>query len=1370
MVETSVVGRFHLTTGAVLVMGLFAIFSQASSKLVHKEGYCIWYDVCSENHVNGKALNCLYNGPAKPMSKPEDIALLKEVCPHLVPDEGPPLTCCSPSQLHNLKSGLQVPDQTFSRCPSCLHNFYKLYCEFTCSPDQSVFLNVTKISTDFAPFNKTHNDSSSAMETVSGADSAFRPRQADTTPVLEDSAHKNGSSYVLSVQEIDYYLTDTFAGGIYNSCAYVLFPSSNSRAISMYCGGYTADQCSPKHFLDFMGDANNGQTPFQINFHITNNKTKPLPGNMTSLNASYVACSQAVTNDTDPCSCQDCPAMCPPQPDVPPPPPEWTILGLYGPLFISICVFCGFLVVFVMSLALYYGCRRKNELRTSVNINGDTHPSSNRYVTPNDISCIEKIGEFFERKLQQLFLMWGRLCANNPIKVIVVCIVLVAAACVGVMYLEITTNPVELWSAPTSQARLEKNYFDEKFGPFYRTEQLIITSPNHNWTTYSTYPYGDVIPFGPVLSKDILHQVLDLQLQIEHMKVWFEAEKRHITLKDICFKPLSPDNDNCTIESVVQYFQNSHEQIDREAFDSSGLWKVADYHDHFIYCSMSPASLNDTTQLHDPCLSTYGAPVFPWVVLGGYDGQNYANSTALVITFVVNNYLPGEANSSASRKLDMATTWEKAFLEFISNNYTNKNLSISHSAERSVEDEIERESYGDVITILISYLLMFAYVAITLGKITRCNRLLIDSKITLGLSGVLIVLCSVGASLGLLAYCGVATTLIVIEVMPFLVLAVGVDNIFILVQRYQRDVRMAYEDRSDQIGRVVGEVGPSMLLTSLSESIAFFLGALSSMPAVRAFSLYAATAVFIDFLLQITAFVALLSLDSKRQESGRLDVCCCVPTAKKEPVPKEDGILYSFMTKYYAPFLMKNWLRPIVTIIFVFMFCGSAVLMTKVEVGLDQKLSMPEDSYMIDYFNNLSEYLSIGSPVYFVTKDGYNFTSEVEQDKICGGSGCNDDSLTSQVYHASQISNYTRIAHPASSWLDDFFDWLNAGGAIPCCRYYNQSGQPFCPATVGANKTCITCHSGSEKGRRPTTKEFNKYLPYFLEDNPGTECAKGGHAAYGSAVTFEDGRVGATYFMTYHTTLKTSSDFIESLKHARNISANITSMLAVDYPGFEVYPYSVFYVYYEQYLSIKDDALFNLGISLAAIFLVTFTLLGLAFYSALIICITIIMILVNIMAVMYLWNISLNAVSLVNLVMAIGISVEFCSHIVRAFAVNTSLTRKKRAEFALGHMGSSVLSGITLTKFVGIIVLAFAKSQIFKVFYFRMYLCIVVFGAAHGLIFLPVFLSYAGPSVNKAKLYNEQLQDKPVARSSSINEKSPLLRHRNELPTGEYYT
>ena len=61
-------------------------------------------------------------------------------------------------------------------------------------------------------------------------------------------------------------------------------------------------------------------------------------------------------------------------------------------------------------------------------------------------------------------------------------------------------------------------------------------------------------------------------------------------------------------------------------------------------------------------------------------------------------------------------------------------------------------------------------------------------------------------------------------------------------------------------------------------------------------------------------------------------------------------------------------------------------------------------------------------------------------------------------------------------------------------------------------------------------------------------------------------------------------------------------------------------------------------------------------------------------------------------------------------------------------MGSSILVGIGSTKFIGVIVLAFAPSTLFRLYYFRMYLCIVVLGLFNGLLLIPLLLSRFGPA------------------------------------------
>ncbi|KAK1406674.1 hypothetical protein QVD17_42191 [Tagetes erecta] len=1259
--------------------------SNVTSREKHGENYCAMYDICGARS-DGKVLNCPFGSPSV---KPDDLlsAKIQSLCPTISGN-----ICCTATQFDTLRSQVQQAIPFLVGCPACLRNFLNLFCELTCSPNQSQFINVTTIS-------KTKNNS-----TVGG---------------------------------IDYFITDAFGKGLFDSCKDVKFGTANSKAID-FVGNAAKNFKEWYAFIGRKADPNIPGSPYAINFR----SDADVSVGMKAMNVSAYSCGDTSLG----CSCGDCPSSPACSSSAPQPFHENDSCSVKIGSLKAKCIEFSLAIVYIVlaSLFLWWGLFHKTKERSSnfiakSTINATDGSPSQQFHRKKDENIRMQMLEnnpqitsgvrlsVVQGFMAKNFRLYGTWVARNPILVLCSSLAVVILLSVGLIRFEVETRPEKLWVGHGSRAAEEKKYFDSHLAPFYRIEQLIIATKRHS---------AHEKPPAPIVTEENIKLLFDIQAKVDGIRANYSGSL--VSLTDICMKPLG---EACATQSILQYFK-----MDPKNYEDFG--EV----DHVEYCFQHYTS-------DENCMSAFKGPLEPSTALGGFSGNNYSEASAFIITYPVNNAIDKESNETKK-----AVAWEKAFIRLVEDELLpmveSKSLTLSYSSESSIEEELKRESNADAVTVLISYLVMFAYISLTLGDTPRFTYFYISSKVLLGLSGVILVMLSVIASVGFFSAIGVKSTLIIMEVIPFLVLAVGVDNMCILVHAVKRQqVDLSLEGR---ISNALAEVGPSITLASLSEVLAFAVGSFIPMPACRVFSMFAALAILLDFLLQVTAFVALIVLDFLRAENHRVD---CFPCIKIPGSPadsdqgnsqRKSGLLTRYMKEVHAPILGVWGVKLAVISVFAALSLASIALCTRIQPGLEQQIVLPRDSYLQGYFNNVSEYLRIGPPLYFVVKN-YNYSSESSQtNQLCSINNCGSNSLLNEISKASLVPKSSYIAKPAASWLDDFLVWVSPE-AFGCCRkftngtYCPPDDQPPCCSSSdgscsvnGICKDCTTCFRHSDlQNDRPTTTQFKEKLPWFLSALPSADCAKGGHGAYTNSVElngFEDGVIRASSFRTYHTPLNKQVDFVNSMRAAREFSSRVSDSLKI-----EVFPYSVFYMFFEQYLDIWKTALISLAVATCAVFVVCL-IITCSIWSSGIIAIVLVMILVDLLGVMAVLDIQLNAVSVVNLVMSVGISVEFCVHITHAFLVSSG-DRDQRTQEALGTMGASVFSGITLTKLVGVIVLCFSRSEIFVVYYFQMYLALVLLGFLHGLIFLPVLLSMVGPPSRRILI--ERKDDNKASASSS---------------------
>ncbi|KAF9485399.1 multidrug efflux transporter AcrB transmembrane domain-containing protein [Pholiota conissans] len=1332
-----------------------------------------------------KPLPCPYDGP--PL-EPDDKTrqLLGDICGEELLNR--PI-CCTSDQLETLRDNFEMIEPLIGACPACRNNFRSFFCTFTCSPEQSTFLNIT-----------------STQKSTSGE---------------------------IAVKTLDFYVADKYGEGFFDSCKEVQYGNTNGYAMDFIGGGAK----NATSFLRFLGDKKDLGSPFQINF--------PLSPNPDIQPLDRVARKCADDDLLSRCTCIDCPDVCPSIPPVSPPNsgPTCHVGQLSCLSFILILTYSIAVVGFLLGYLVQTTIRKRRERRyervalatdaaspsrthvrglvgagsLAQNLEEDSliNQSESRHLG-RGASLLDPIDTVQPRQyplntiLRRGFYKLGLHTASSPFLTSAIVFLLIGLLNIGWKKFEIETDPVRLWVSPSSESKQQKEYFDEKFGPFYRTEQIFVMSlagsaelPPSNFSRQAI----EVGNKPPVLSWHSLKYWFNVESEIRRLN-----SSSGYTLHDVCFKPAG-NSEPCVVQSIAGWFGNSLDNYNEETW-SKQLQK----------CAHTPTD----------CLPDFKQPLGPQYVLGGIpltdsDEKDYLNAEALVITYVVSDSLDPAVQAKAME-------WEEALKDYLTDlsqrSGAEASLEIAFSTGVSLEEEINKSTNTDVKIVILSYLAMFFYISLTLGSgsaskeedgvaaslvewgrnfpklfsrnglssstlsvdsrnsprlFPRLPRsLFVGSKFTLGLFGILLVILSVSSSVGLFSFLGVKVTLIIAEVIPFLVLAVGVDNVFILVheldrqnflhgpnaatQNYQgpgfsapmsptNSHRSPFDSTNEEIdasslplylppeeriARTLARMGPSILLSTITETVAFGLGALVPMPAVRNFALYAAGSVFLNATLQVTVFMSALLLDLKRYEANRIDCFPCVRLPSR--IALVDGPTMSsglgrigrFIRRYYVPFLLKPLVKGFVLVAFSGVFVASVISMQHIQLGLDERLALPSESYLVNYFDNLDAYLDVGPPVYFVARD-IDVTQRTGQRALCGRfSTCDDLSVANRLEAERKRTESSFIAEPSASWIDDFLRWLNPSN-FQCCRVRKADTSVFC-GPRDRERLCQPCYQDKQPPWNvtmdglPEDEEFMRYFRQWWNSPTSEECPLAGKTSFGTAIALTEGgdKIEASHFRTFHSPLKNQQDLINAFAAAHRIAEELSEDI-----GTQVFPYSLFYVFFDQYAHIVAITQEILGLGLAAVLIVTACMLG-SWRTGSIVTGVVALTVVTVMGVMPLWNISLNAISLVNLVISLGIAVEFCAHVARAFmSAGTGLPidhpsgqkeRDERMWTALVDVGPSVLSGITFTKLIGMSVLALTRSKLLEIYYFRMWLTLIISGALHGLVLLPVVLSLAGGS------------------------------------------
>lgn len=424
------------------------------------------------------------------------------------------------------------------------------------------------------------------------------------------------------------------------------------------------------------------------------------------------------------------------------------------------------------------------------------------------------------------------------------------------------------------------------------------------------------------------------------------------------------------------------------------------------------------------CLPDHGLPMHKLQVSEGYHFNNTQFDTFRV-TFINNHF--GQNLTG----LSLRNAWEYEVDEYLvekTKELAHQNVLLTYLLRHNAHFDVNKSN--DLLKLsFVSVVCILAYL-VYLSFVMKNGR---QPRIILAVAIILINLAAITSGCGLLSYFGFKPTNDLFTIMPFVVMAIGADNMIVLVLCCDYGNTAQAKSVTTYIGRTLCQIGLSLRVNALCSIVGCLIGSLATNDYASSMAVYFAVVMTINWLLQETCFISILSLELRRQANDQCNKNCIFSkrqsTDNTVTVPQESCLDAVIRTRF-IPLLTLRWWQVTIIIVYFAMLCVSLNQHFYMEVGddMDQYLINQTSVKQFTYFNR-NKSLS-GPPVYFVVKGSIDYAINLNRVIIDTDY---EWSIPNQIERYGWLSAKKSYSIPVTvnSWWNDFQMWRLTDG---CCR------------------------------------------------------------------------------------------------------------------------------------------------------------------------------------------------------------------------------------------------------------------------------------------------------------------------------------------------